>query len=420
MLLAKLTYRFQRGSAARDVATLTIGTGIAQAITIAVTPLLTRLYSPSDFGLLAVFLAIVSVGATLVTLRFETSILVPKENTESANLVFISLLLAGGLSVVLAVLSTLLPSALQGKVGLGTLGNWIPIAFLTAAATAAFAVMQGWLNRQRKYTKIACLRVGQSIALASFGILLGIFNVKDGLLIAQIGSAACLSLAALWFGRSAAYQWKKQQLQITAFAHKNAPKYLLPTALLDVVTLQMPVLMIGMWFGADEAGQFSMAWRLLMIPMTLIGGAMGQVFMQRLSNTNENPLVTKKIFRSSWLSLFAIGLAPFALILTNGDFIFKMILGDEWFGAGALAMILAPMAFAMFISSPTSGAFVIFGLQKYSFIFGVAVFIYRPLCIYIAMKSGDLNLGIKMWVFLEVLQIFIYQMIAWKRIGFAK
>ena len=139
MLLAKITSRFRRGSAARDVATLTVGTAIAQVITIAATPLLTRLYTPSDFGLLAVFLAVASVGATLVTLRYETSILVPKENTESANLVLLSLILGGGLSVVLAVLGTLLPMGMQEKVGLGTLGNWLPIAFLTAAATSALA-----------------------------------------------------------------------------------------------------------------------------------------------------------------------------------------------------------------------------------------------------------------------------------------
>ena len=294
MVWAKITSRFQRGSAARDVATLTVGTAIAQAITIASTPLLTRLYTPSDFGLLAVFLAVASVGATLVTLRYETSILVPKENTESANLVLLSLILGSGLSVVLAVLGALLPMAMQEKVGLGALGNWLPIAFLTAAATSALAVMQGWMNQQKKYQHMAWLRVGQSAALVGLAVFFGFFHSDNGLLIAQICASACFCLAALWIGRSAAHLWQKQQLQATALAHKNAPKYLLPTALLDVITLQMPVLLIAAWFGSDDAGQFSMAWRLLMVPMALIGGAVGQVFMQRFSNALETPALAKK------------------------------------------------------------------------------------------------------------------------------
>lgn len=420
MLIAKLTSRFQRGGAARDVAILMMGTGVAQAITIGVTPLLTRLYSPSDFGLLAVFLAVVSVCATLVTLRFETSILVPKKNIESANLVLLSLILAGGLSAVLVFLSFLLPMTIQEKIGLGILGNWISIACLTAGTAAAIAVMQGWMNRQKKYKQMAWLRVGQSFALAVVAVCLGILNVKDGLLIAQICATACFCFAALWLGRSVANLWKKEQLQATAVVHKNAPKYLLPTSLLDVVTLQMPVLMIAMWFGADEAGQFSMAWKLLMIPMGLIGGAIGQVFMQRLSNTIENPLAAKKILSHSWLLLFFIGLVPFALFLMGGDYFFKMILGDDWVEAGTLATILAPMAFVIFISSPTSGTFVILGLQKYSLLFGMLVFVYRPLCIYIGFQADDLSLGLKLWVALEIAQIFIYQMVAWKKIGFKK
>ena len=420
MVWAKITSRFQRGSAARDVATLTVGTAIAQAITIASTPLLTRLYTPSDFGLLAVFLAVASVGATLVTLRYETSILVPKENTESANLVLLSLILGSGLSVVLAVLGALLPMGVQEKLGLGVLGNWMPIAFLTAAATSVLAIMQGWMNRQKKYQHMAWLRVGQSAALAGLAVFFGFFHSDNGLLIAQICASACFCLAALWIGRSAAHLWQKQQLQATALAHKNAPKYLLPTALLDVITLQMPVLLIAAWFGSDDAGQFSMAWRLLMVPMALIGGAVGQVFMQRFSNALETPALAKKIIKQSWLFLFAIGLIPFVLIFIGGESIFSMALGDKWLGSGVIAMSLAPMALAMFVSSPTSGAYVLLGLQKYSLFFGVTVFIYRPLCIYYGMKIGDLSVGIKLWVALEICQIFIYQLIAWKKIGYTK
>ena len=420
MMWIKITSRFQRGSAARDVATLMVGTAIAQAITIASTPLLTRLYTPSDFGLLAVFLAVVSVAATLITLRYETSILVPKENTESANLVLLSLLLGAGLSVVLAVLGALLPMGLQEKLGLGVLGNWMPIAFLTAAATSVLAIMQGWMNRQKKYQHMAWLRVGQSAALAGLSVFFGFFHSNNGLLIAQICASACLCLAALWIGRSAAHLWQKQQLQATALAHKNAPKYLLPTALLDVITLQMPVLLIAAWFGSDDAGQFSMAWRLLMIPMALIGGAVGQVFMQRFSNALENPDLARKIIKQSWFFLFSISFIPFALILIGGGSIFAIILGDKWLGSGTIAMTLAPMALAMFISSPTSGAYILLGLQRYSLLFGVVIFVYRPLCIYYGMQIGNLGVGIKLWVALEICQIFIYQLVAWKNIGFNK
>lgn len=416
MLLTKLKSRFQRGNAARDVATLAVGTVIAQGVTIAVTPLLTRLYSPSEFGLLAVFLAVVSVSATLVTLRYESSILVPKENTESASLVLLSLVLGGGLSLVMAVLGALLPMELQKKIGLGALGNWIPIAFLTAAATAALAVMQGWMNRQNRYTQMAWLRVGQSISVAGLAIIFGLLDLQNGLMIAQVCASACLCLAAIWLGRSAALLWRTSHLQATAFAHTNAPKYMLPAALLDVVTLQMPVVLIAAWFGADEAGQFSMAWRLLMLPMALIGGAIGQVFIQRFSKLIANPVLAGNLIKRSWLILFLMGLVPFFVVFLIGDLVFFAFLGEEWAGAGRAAKILAPMAFAMFISSPTSGVFIILGIQRYSVIFGLASLIFRPLSLFVGYYFGDICLGLFVWVFFEVLQVFLYQAVAWVNI----
>lgn len=412
--------QFQQGSAARDVAVLTLGTAVAQAISISITPLLTRLYSPSDFGLLAVFLAVVSVAATFITLRYESSILVPKENTESSNIVLLCLILVVGLSIILLVVSLLLPSDLRGRLGVGGLGNYLYLAFLTAAGVAVITVMQNWLNRQKKYQQMAWLRVGQSSVLAIFAIAFGILNVKDGLLFSQIITSICLCFAALYLGRYAANIWVPKQIPVTALAHKKNPKFLLPTALLDVITLQMPILLIAMSLGADEAGQFSMAWRLLMIPAALIGGAMSQVFIQRFSSSIENPRLAKKILKQSWFFLFVIGIIPFILVLTFGETIFVLVLGLDWLVAGSFAAMLAPMAFAMFVSFPTSGAYVILGLQKYSLFFGVAVFIYRPLCIYAGIVMDDLNFGIKVWVILEILQIFIYQMCAWKKIGLTK
>lgn len=417
MVFERIASRFKRGGVARDVATLTVGTVIAQGVTIAAMPLLTRLYSPSAFGVLAIFMAVASVGATLVTLRYETSILVPKENTESANLVLLSLILGSGLSVVLAVLGTLLPMGMQEKVGLGALGNWLPIAFLTAAATSALAVMQGWMNRQKKYRYMAWLRVGQSAGVAGLAVFFGLMNTSDGLLIAQVLASACMCLAAIWFGRSAAQIWNRRQLQETALAHINAPKYLLPTALLDVVTLQLPVVLIAAWFGADDAGHFSMAWRLLMMPMALIGGAIGMVFLQNFAKNIRDPDHSKRLLKQTWAYLFLMGVVPMGFVMLFGSDLFLFFLGERWVDSGEMAEILAPMAFAMLVSSPTSGTYIILGIQKFSPLFGLASLVYRPLALAIGYSYGDIYMGLLLWVCCEIIQVVFYQLVAWKHIN---
>lgn len=407
MLLPKITSRFQQGSSARDVATLTMGTVIAQGITIAVTPVLTRLYTPSDFGLLAVFLAVVSVGATFVTLRYETSILVPNANTESANLVLLSLILSTCLSLLLALLGTLLPSGLQKEVGLDALGNWLPIAFLTAGFTSALAVMQSWMHRQKKYKQMAWLRVGQSTTLAVLALLLGRANITNGLLIAQICAIFPVCLIALWLGRSAAHWWQKQKLQATAIKHGSSPKYLLPTALLDMVTLHISIVLIAAWFGKDEAGQLSMAWKILALPATLIGGAMSQVFFQKIASDvdrGRNFIFQLYIKISKFLGL--ISLAPILTISLYGMEIFSFLLGEQWSNSGKMAEWLIFSSMLTFVFSPTSSIFIVLGKQDILLFFSLIQAIYRSGILIIANNTMEY---IQWLVLFEVINVIFFE-----------
>ncbi len=418
MFLQKIKNKFSKGSAARDVATLTVGTVVAQTLTIVTTPLLTRLYTPADFGMLAVFLTVTGIAATLITGRYETSVLVPKRDTESANLVLLSFILSMVGSTILVVISLFFPKSFLDFLGLDTLGNWLPLAFAVAGATAIMAIAQAWLNRQKKYKQMAQLRVFQSASIVGLALLIYFLpNALNGLLLGQIFACFFVAIVAIWFSRSAANVWKKERLLHTARIHQNAPKYLLPTALLDVVTLQMPVILIAAWFGESIAGQFSMAWRLLMMPMALMGGAVGQVFLQKFALIHQDAVQAKKLLKTTWIVLMVMGFPAISLVFFWGADLFSIILGEKWMAAGTMAAFLAPMVLAIFISSPTSGTYVILGLQKYSLWFGITVFFCRPLCIYIGMKSGDLNFGIKLWVVFEIIQIFVYQFIVWKKIG---
>ncbi|WP_018152841.1 lipopolysaccharide biosynthesis protein [Leeia oryzae] len=415
--LRKIKAAFSTSETVRDVMILIFGTAIAQGITIIATPLLSRLYTPSDFGVLAVFLAVVGVSATLITLRYETAVLIPKEDIEAANLVLLCLTLASGSATLLCLLSLFLPITLQEALHLTPLKGWLPFSFVVAGATAVTITVQGLLNRQRKYTQISKLRVVQSVGIAGVGLLFGYLpNHEYGLVLAQTIVCFCIALAALWMVRSELKTWKQQRLFAVAYTHQNAPKYLLPAALLDVVTLQMPVILISAWFGENMAGQFNMAWRLLMLPIVLVGSAVGQVFMQRLSIVKHDPAAAKKIIRKTWLLLMALGFLPLLTIFLYGESIFSIVLGGNWQKSGNLASLMAPMVLAMFISSPTSGTYIIFGLQRFNLLFGILTAIYRPACLWIGKIFNSLEIAIILWNLLDIFTIILYQTFTWKKL----
>lgn len=418
MLELRLNLSFGKGGAVRDVAVLAFGTIISQLIIILATPLLSRVYLPAEFGKLAVFLAVSAVAATLITMRYETAILVAKRDDEAATLGVLALILAVIGSILLGVGGGILPSAVLELFGVGQLLFMLPVIFLMACASAFITVTQSWLNRKKCYVEMAKLRIFQSLGIVCFALVLGFMSLAyNGLLWAQALACIFTAIGSIWYARSAIVLWRPHLLWSAATAHINAPRYLLPTAVIDVVTMQMPVLLISIWFGEAYAGQFSMAWRMLMLPMAVVGAAVGQVFMQRLSQHQINSKQARRLLMQTWMLLLALGSVPLLIIFLFGEPVFSVFLGETWRDAGLMAATLSPLALAMFVSSPTSGSFVVLGIQKYSLWFGISVLIYRPLCIFLGYIYKDITLGLILWVLCELVQVFIYQLVAWKKMG---
>jgi len=85
----------------RNVLTLLTGTTIAQALPIAISPILTRIYTPEDFGVFALFISISAIFAAIVNGKYELAIVVPEKDEDAYNIAALSLLIATGISVVL-------------------------------------------------------------------------------------------------------------------------------------------------------------------------------------------------------------------------------------------------------------------------------------------------------------------------------
>lgn len=419
-MLDLLKSRFNKGGFVRSVATLTLGTVFAQILTLAAMPLLTRLYTPADFGFLAIFTAISSLVAIGITLRYETAVLPAKTDEESATVVLLCLACIFILGLLMMVVSILVPTGVLRLISAESkIGPWLPVAVLTGIGAAILATIQSWLNRHKRYKQMASQRITQSATIVGLGLLFGTeFKNEEGLLLAQAVACFMTVITAIWLSRSVVNQWRYSSVKTVAQIYANAPRYLLLAALLDAFTFQLPVILIANWFGQDMAGQFSMAWRVLTLPMSLIGAAVGQVFLQRFAQLQAQPQAARNLLTKTWRSLLFVGFGPMVLIFFFGENIFLWALGDSWGEAGRIASVLTPMLLVMLISAPTSGTYVVLGLQRYSLFFGIVTFIYRPLCLFFGHLSGKFMTAIQIWVLIDIVVIFVYQMIALHAIKF--
>ena len=77
----------------KNTFTLVFGTIVAQAIPFILHPFLRRLYSPEDFGAMAVYLNLFGVVTIVSALRYEAAIVLPKYNNEAANLLSLTFII---------------------------------------------------------------------------------------------------------------------------------------------------------------------------------------------------------------------------------------------------------------------------------------------------------------------------------------
>ncbi len=378
-------------------------------------PLIARLYSPTAVGEFALFVGLAAMLTPLFTLRYETAIMLPKSDEESAGVFKLVERLALVWLVLITAIVFFLPESVFKRAGYEALYPWRVGAVFTGFFFAMTIGITACHNRAQGYGVMSGSKVLQNAIYAVFVLGLGWFGVWSGQIIATLVSTL---LAVIWLKHKLKIQLpalKWRQALTLARKHSNAPRYLFPTTMLDTFTKQLPVFLITAWFSTELAGSFSIAWRLVFIPVGLLGAAVGQVFFQRFSQAWPDRREARRLLIKTWLMLAPLGLVPCVIFVLFGPELFAWGLGEKWRQAGVMATLIAPVTFCAFVSSPTSNSFLVLGLQKYSLIFGIAVLIYRPICLWIGWHFHDLNLGLKVFTVAEVIQILIYNLVVFHK-----
>ncbi|MFB9274569.1 oligosaccharide flippase family protein [Cohnella cellulosilytica] len=396
----------------RNVIKLTTGTAISQLILMICSPILTRMYSPDDFGVLAIYISIGSIITVLATGRYEMSIILPQDERDATSLVLLCTI-SSFLTMILSFVITIYISPVIGEYPVSQFIYLVPLSVLFLSLTQT---LMYWSNRKNKYKRIAVNKVINSIVMSCIQISCGlIFTLSYGLIIGLfVGQLISFILYLFYVYREDREKLKKISLRSVIEnlrKYKKFPIYSMPTSVLDMFSNNMPLFILSSLFSYQIAGFYSLAVRMLSIPSSLLGMAVGQVFYPEfVKRLNENADYRSLLF-STWFRLALIGLLPMFVVLLYGGHLFGFLFGDSWVEAGKIASIISPMLYAMFISSPTSSTFIALNAQHINLFFGLAVFLMRPLTLYIGFINNSLIEGLYLLVIFEVIQIIIYNLV---------
>ncbi|WP_294412042.1 lipopolysaccharide biosynthesis protein [Pseudoalteromonas sp.] len=385
---------FKLGRFGRNVITLMFGTVLAQAIPFIFAPLLTRIYSPSEFGLLGIYSAVVSIGVVFATGRYELAILLPKSEKSAFNLLQSSFAISAFVSLLLL----LAIYNFGGEVTKVFNLNYDPFYLYFIPFGVFFVsisqILNYWHNRQSRYKELALARVYQSLSVAVLQFLFSFIVVSAAGLICGVlfGSVIyCVYLIRLHLLKST-YFLSVLSFSKTVVLLKKYRSYPLidgPTTLLGVASMQSPIILLPILFNPKVAGFFFLAQKMLSVPITLISNAVLDVFKQIITKKHNENICIKSDFLKLLFSLSLISLLFTVFGFLYFVDLFMFVFGGEWEESGVYAELLIPALALRLIANPLSFIIYLSGRQGINLFCAVTLLLSILISLYTAGTPYD-------------------------------
>ncbi len=362
---------FIRRPFVRNVATVATGTAASQAIAMAFSPLITRLYGPEVFGLQGIFVSVVGLLSAVAALGYPIAIVLPKRDSDALGLVRLSIYIA----IAWAMLTTLglyfFGRNLLQLLNAETLVNFmylIPVAMVVAVLGS---VLGQWLIRNKAFGFSAKYGVLTSLLLNLAKTGLGFLHPTALVLIVTNTVGGIVGAALTWTG------WRNQatthalahdpqpptKLRQLALQHRDFPLLRTPQNLINAFSQSLPMLLLASYFGASASGQYAIAITVLGVPASLIGGSVMSVFYPRINAAIQNGENARSLIIKATIGMAVTGVLPFLLVIVAGPFLFEFVFGEKWHTAGIYAQWLSLWLFLQYINKPAVSAIPALQLQ---------------------------------------------------------
>lgn len=383
-----MSAQVKRVGLAKAAAILASGTLIAQGSLILALPLLTRIYSPEDFSVLATYASILAVVSGVACLRFEIAIPQPESDDEALSLLKLALIFPVALSFVAFLLICLMEGGLFGGRKLPAIGEYAWLLPFGLLVIGWYTAISYWLLRLRKYSEVSINKIWQSVSSIAVQLGLGMLSAGPlGLILGHVTNSGAGVLGLFYKIRNNAGKIFSpidyEVLKATFNKYQNFPKYSVPESLANSSNIQIPIILIAAWSLGPEVGFLALASRVIQAPVALIGGALSQVYSSRAPEeyrAGELAKFTAKIVEG----LIKTGVGPLIFIGMISSKVFPVVFGVGWGRAGDMVFLMTPWIVMQFLVSPISLALHISNRQKIALFVQLAGLIMRVGAVFVA------------------------------------
>ncbi len=397
--------QFSQRPFVRNVAAVAGGTAASQAISMAFSPLITRLYGPEAYGIQGVFMSIAGIIGTIAAMTYPIAIVLPKSDTDALGLARLSIYIGIVTSLLVTLALFLFGQEILSLLNAQEISAFmylIPVSMLIAVAGG---VVNQWLIRKKAFILTAKVAVWQTLLMSTVKAGLGfVYPTAAVLVVTNISSdllSTVLMLLGLRRGRvrhiieqaetkdseSGLGEWE------LAKRHRDFPLLRAPQVLLNAASQSLPILLLANYFGVTAAGFYSIATVVLGVPAGLIGNSVKQVFYPRFNEAVHNRENLSALMLKTIISMGMIGLLPFSVVMVFGPSLFDVVFGAAWRTAGEYGRWLAIWFFFELINRPVVSAIPVIRLQGVFLIYEILSVLLRVAALYIGFVVLQSDVG---------------------------
>jgi len=384
------------------------GTTIAQAIPMLISPILTRIYTPEDFGKYAVFLSIVLILAPIASLRYEQAIMLPKKSKSALALMHGSFYIL----LFMTILITLFLILLNDYLLLDSISMTIlPFAiFITSFININIAYM----NRRKNYTKISKIMITTSLSNSALNLIIGFIFHSHTILSMNIVFSKVISIRYIIkdFLKYIKIQVSIKSIYSHLKEYNDMLKFSTPEVFIGAINRQSIILFLTYFFDPVLAGGYFLIQRIFGTPISVFSTSYSKVFFKEFTVSKNR----KQLLVKTWLKLF-IFTFPLAVLLYIYMYdIIILLFGAKWEFSAQIAQIMLPFFAINFIFSATSTSHITLRIQHLSMIFAILSFFIRILIFGYGYYTKNSVETIILLVCYDIFQILLMNFLALKKI----
>ncbi|MBP3912341.1 MAG: oligosaccharide flippase family protein [Niameybacter sp.] len=357
-----------------NILVIASGTACAQLINTILSPVITRIYSPEEYGILTLYTSIIGIFSVITSLRYESTIAIADDEDTAINMGCVSLYILMLMTIIYTIFIGIFGSKILAwfqAEGLYKYRYLIPIGLFFIGL---YNICVQWAYRNKDFKTISTTKLSQSIIQNLIKILCGILGFGPiGLIVGTIAgqSAGFFNLAKplLRSKKRLFASIEKNKMINGAKRYIRFPLFSTPSQILNIAGVQLPVIFITALFGNEATGLYGLANSIINLPFSLVSGAISDVYYSEAASIGKkNPRRLRELSKNLLKKLFLIGIFPTVIVVLFGPVLFSIVFGEAWYQAGQYAQIIVILVFVRFIFMPISRVYEVYEKQKEAFL----------------------------------------------------